>query len=234
MILGRQNSSFREIAVLSPLFKTGILFLTAMMLLACASNSKKDALKNASYTSDRNGITMQLEAPAKLNSVANVPHALALAVVQLNSSKAAVTLSKSSADLDKLLSGIPATDNAVLNVDRYVIQPSAVDKLTIERVQNAQVIVIYAGYFNALLDKRVRMYEVPVKISSEGWFSKTYSGGALPLNLSLSLGENSIVSLSIDKSDKDDSDVVSPNKDNPALNGSQPPSNTEPSKVMGL
>lgn len=234
MSLGRQNSSVRKNAVLSPLLKMGFVFCAAMLLSSCASNSKTDALKNANYTSDRNGITMQLKAVSKLNLVANVPHTLAIAVVQLNSAKAALALSKSSADLDKLLSGIPTTDNSVLAVDRYVIQPSAADNLTIERTKDAQIIVIYAGYFNALLDKRVRMHEIPVKITSEGWFKPTYSGAAQPLNLSLDLGENAIVSLTIDKSKSDSDDAVFPNKDNPALNGSQPPSNTLPSKVMGL
>jgi|GEM_PF-1279455 hypothetical protein len=234
MTLGRQNSLIREIAVLTPLIKISLLVSLVILLSSCASNSKKDALKNADYTSDRNGISLKLAAPARLNLVSNLPHTLALAVVQLNSSKAALALSKSSPDLDKLLSGIPPTDNAVLAVDRYVIQPSAADTLTIGRVKDAQVIVIYAGYFNALLDKRVRMYEIPVKISSTGWFKQTYSGSPLPLNLSMNLGETSIVDLSIIKSNTDDDETESPNKDNPTLNGAQPPSNSQPSKVMGL
>ena len=234
MTLGRQNSLIREIAVLTPLIKISLLVSLVILLSSCASNSKKDALKNADYTSDRNGITLKLEAPARLNLVSNLPHTLALAVVQLNSSKAALALSKSSPDLDKLLSGIPPTDNAVLAVERYVIQPGAADTLTIGRVKDAQVIVFYAGYFNALLDKRVRMHEVPVKISSKGWFEQTHSGSPLPLNLSLSLGETSIVDLSIIKSKTDDDEAEFPNKDNPTLNGAQPPSNAQPSKVMGL
>lgn len=234
MSLGHQNSSVREIAALSPLLKIGISFCTVMLLSSCASNSKTDAVKNANYTSDRNGITMQLKASSRLNLVANVPHALALSVVQLNSAKAALALSKSSADLDKLLTGIPTTDNAVLAVNRYVIQPGAADNFSIERTKDTQIIIIYAGYFNALLDKRVRMHEIPVKITSEGWIRPTYSGAAQPLNLSLSLGENSIDSLAIDKSKSGSDNNVFPNKNDPALNGSQPSSDTAPSKVMGL
>ena len=80
----------------------------------------------------------------------------------------------------------------------------------------------------------MRMYEIPVKISSTGWFKQTYSGSPLPLNLSMNLGETSIVDLSIIKSNTDDDETESPNKDNPTLNGAQPPSNSQPSKVMGL
>jgi hypothetical protein len=234
MILGRQNRLIREVAVSTPLLKISLLLCAVLFLASCASNTKKDAVKNANYTADRNGISLKLNAAEKLNLTANAPHTLALSVIQLNSSKAALALSKNSADLDNLLSGNPTSDAAVMAVDRYVIQPSAVDEITVGRVQDTQVIVIYAGYYDALLEKRVRLYEIPVKVTSKGWFKPTYSGSPLPLNLSINLGQTSIMDISIIKSNSDDEDAVTPNQDNPTLNGAQPPSNAPPSKVMAL
>lgn len=234
MILGYQNRLTQEVAVLSPLFKIGLLVCVILLFTSCASNTQKDAVKNANYTADRNGISVKLNASEKLNLSANTPHSLALSVVQLNSSKAALALSRSSSDLDSLLAGNPTSDSAVMAVDRYVIQPGAVDEITIGRVQDTQVLVIYAGFYDALLEKRVRLFEIPVKVTSKGWIRPTYSGSPLPLNLSLNLGQTSIMEASVIKSNSDDEDAMTPNQDNPTLNGAQPPSNAQPSKVMAL
>lgn len=234
MNFGNQNRPKCVGAFFLPLVKVFFLGFVALCFISCASNSKQDAVKNANYTSDRNGISLHLKAVEKLNLSANVPHALALAVIQLNSSKAALALSKSSPDLDNLLSGSPTSNSAVMAVDRYVIQPGAIDELTVGRVQDTQVIIIYAGYYDALLDKRVRIFEIPIKVTSKGWFEPTYSGNPLPLNLSVNLGETSLTELSVIKSNSDDEDAVTPNQDNPTLNGGQPPSNAPPSKVMVL
>jgi len=237
MILGHPNSFIQDIAVMSPFFKVCMILCAAILLTSCASDPKKEALQKTDYTSDRNGISLKIAAPVKLNLVGNSPHTLAMAVVQLNTPKAALALSKNSAELDKLLSGISPADSAILAVDRYVIQPSAMDTLTIGRVEDAQVILIYVGYFNALLEKRVRLYKVPVKIASQGWFgwlTRSYSGTPLPLNLSLNLGETAILDLSLANPHASDSSDTSSNKDNPTLNGAEPPKNSLPSKVMDL
>jgi hypothetical protein len=204
-----------------------------LALISCSTNSKKEALRDVDYTSDRTGITLKLNASAKLNLEANLPHTLALGVIQLNSPTAALALSKNSSELDKLLSGIPSTDNAVLAVNRYIVQPSAMDTLTIKRVQNTQVIIIYTGYFSAGLDKRVRLYEVPVKITSNGWFDTTYVGKPMPLFLSLSLDEAAIDNLTV-FNPNDDNSSSSPKVSNPVMNGGVPNPDAPVPKVMEL
>ena len=240
MIFNHQNDFIQEIEALGSLAKVSLVLCITTGLLACSSlntmvggNTKKDALDSTNYSSDPNGIILSIQAPEKLNYVGNASHTLALAIVQLNSSKAALALAKSSVDLDALLAGVATSNAAVVAVDRYIIQPSAVDTITARRAQDSQVVVIYAAYFDSLLVKRVRVYEIPVKVSAKGWVAQTYSANPLPLNLSLNLGETEIIDLVLVKTSDDDSGVSS-KKENPTLQGAQPVANPVPSKVMGL
>jgi hypothetical protein len=232
MIQSNPSGSFLKCAAIALLRVMTLLGIT-LFLVSCATNSKEDALKNTDYKGDRNGITIDITASDKLNLASNLPHTLALGVIQLNSSQASLALSKNSIELAALLAGIPSTNSAVTAINRYVIQPGAIDTVTIGRVQNTQVIIVYAGFFNAALDKCVRIYQIPVKITSKGWIEPTYSGNPAPLNLTLNLDETEIRSLTIVDPNEDKSNVR-PAIKNPVLNGGEPNPNAPLPKVMEL
>lgn len=229
----------------SPAFWLGAKFsfvtMTVLTLTSCSSvntmiggNTKKDALANASYLPDPAGISIQVKAVSTLNYVNDEPHTLAVAVVQLDSSKAAIKLAQDSDSLDQILVGSGTKNASVTAYDRFVVQPSSSDEVVLARAQDTQVVIVYAAYFNSLIQNRVRIQEIPLKISSKGAVAQTYQADAVPLSIQLQLGDTAIAQMTVPKEQKSDDNFFFRNADNPMLNGAIPILKNAAQGAMGL
>ncbi len=216
-----------------------LLFLMSLLLCAgCSSvnsalggNSEKDALAEAKYPSDPRGVVMKVQSSQNLNRYAGVPHTVAIAVIQGNNLKAIRKLTQNTVELDNLLSGKPASDPAIVGVDRLIVQPDAADTTVMARRADAQVVMVYAGYYNATLEQRTRMIEVPINVSSKGILVSTHTAKPLPMHLSLVLDETNIQSLAISTPDEK---AIYPSGNNPELQGERIQRDVNSLKVMPL
>jgi hypothetical protein len=216
-------------------------FFLLMMLSLCAGcssvnsalggNSEKDALAEAKYPADPRGVVMKVQSSRNLNLFSGLPHTVAIAVIQGNNPKAIRKLAQNAVELDNLLSGKPASDAAIVGVDRLIVQPGAADVTVMARRADAQVVLVYAGYYNATLEQRTRMIEVPINVSSKGIIVSTHTAKPIPMYLSLILDEANIQSLSIHTPGEKS---VFPSGNDPELRGEKIQGDPDLLKVMPL
>jgi hypothetical protein len=185
------------------------------MLSACSwlgGNSKSAALEKINYPRDGSGIKLIIRSSNNLNFVNDIPHTLAIAVMQTNSPKSAQTLSQSQDQLNNLLSGKSSANPAIISVDRFIVSPNANNEVTIARRAEVQALVIYAGFFSSPLEQIVRIFQIPIEVDSSGMVIKTYSASPMPVSLLLDLSDGSINDfhqLTKAELDKKDSEKIS-------------------------
>jgi hypothetical protein len=241
MFLSEQPSLMRASSAFLLLARVTVLMIALGSLFACSSmntmiggNTQKDAISNAVYLPDPNGISIRLKAVKNLNFVNQEAHTLAVAVVQVDSVKAAMKLAQNPDSLDKLLVGEAANDPSVTAYDRFIVQPSSSDEVVLARAQETQIIIIYAAYFNALIENRIRLQEIPLLISSKGIVAQTYQAKAAPLNIRLNLGDTAIAEMTVPKDELGADQYVFKNSNNPTLNSAIPILKSTAQGVMGL
>lgn len=241
MFLSEQPRLMRASSAFLLLARISVLAIAGSSLIACSSmntmiggNTKKDAVSNAVYLPDPKGISIRLKAVKNLNFVNQEAHTLAVAVVQVDSVKAAMKIAQNPDSLDKLLIGESTNDASVTAYDRFVVQPASSDEIVLARAQDTQVIVIYAAYFNALVENRIRLQEIPLVISSKGLVSQTYQANASPLIVNLHLGDTAIKDMEVPKDEKGASELVFKNSNNPTLNSAIPILKSTAQGVLGL
>jgi predicted component of type VI protein secretion system len=216
---------------------SGLVLFVFVALTGCSSvnsmlggNNAKDAMADIKYSSNPRGVVIDIHASKSLNSVSDAAHALTIAVIQGNNPKAVLKLSTNLEELDRLLSGGAVTDPAILSVDRYVVQPGAIDTIVLARRQEAQVVLLYAGYYNSPIAQRVRMLEVPVSVTESGILVKSYAAVPARMYMSLDLSEVMINDLKLLGSEP----VVFLNPDNSTLQGDRPKPDPDSSQVIQL
>jgi len=176
-----------------------------LSLLGCSSTKidpKAEALSKTNYTYDKNGVKLFVRSSKNLNLVNSKQYTLALTIVQVNSLKAATTLLKKEDVLNDLVIGKTVTDPSIIATDRLIISPEANEWVRLMRRTDTQAIVIFASYYDAMLEKKVRQFAIPVEIDSSGYIFKTYTANVVPLQLIVDLADTSINEIrAIDKND---------------------------------
>ncbi len=241
MFLSDPLSLIKASAAFSLSAKISLLTMTTLTLISCSSvnsmmggNTKKEAITSASYLPDPAGISIHVKSVANLNYVNDGPHTLAVAVIQVDSPKAAIKLAQDLDALDKLLIGAGTSDASVTAYDRFVVQPSSSDEIVLARAQETQIVIVYAAYFNSLIENRVRLQEIPLKISSKGMVAQTYQAQAAPLSIQLQLGDTAIKEMTVPKDQKGEEELLYKNANNPTLNSAIPILKSVAQGVMGL
>jgi len=181
------------------------MVMMTLSLLGCSSTKidpKAEALSKTNYTYEKNGVKLFVRSSKNLNLVNGRQYTLALTIVQVNSLKAATALLKKEDVLNDLVIGKPATDPAIIATDRLIISPEANEWVRLMRRTDTQAIVIFASYFDAMLEKKVRQFAIPVEIDSSGYIFKSYTANVVPLQLIVDLADTSINEIrAIDKND---------------------------------
>lgn len=213
------------------------MVMMTLSLLGCSSTKidpKAEALSKTNYTYEKNGVKLFVRSSKNLNLVNGRQYTLALTIVQVNSLKAATALLKKEDVLNDLVIGKPATDPAIIATDRLIISPEANEWVRLMRRTDTQAIVIFASYFDAMLEKKVRQFAIPVEIDSSGYIFKSYTANVVPLQLIVDLADTSINEIrAIEKND----DIEDPLDTKTRRSKSQKKSEAPPmttNKVLGL
>lgn len=213
------------------------MVMMTLSLLGCSSTKidpKAEALSKTNYTYEKNGVKLFVRSSKNLNLVNGRQYTLALTIVQVNSLKAATVLLKKEDVLNDLVIGKPATDPAIIATDRLIISPEANEWVRLMRRTDTQAIVIFASYFDAMLEKKVRQFAIPVEIDSSGYIFKSYTANVVPLQLIVDLADTSINEIrAIEKND----DIEDPLDTKTRRSKSQKKSEAPPlttNKVLGL
>jgi hypothetical protein len=181
------------------------MVVMTLSLLGCSSTKidpKAEALSKTNYSYEKNGVKLFVRSSKNLNLVNSKQYTLALTIVQVNSLKAATTLLKKEDVLNDLVIGKTVTDPSIIATDRLIISPEANEWVRLMRRTDTQAIVIFASYYDAMLEKKVRQFAIPVEIDSSGYIFKTYTANVVPLQLIVDLADTSINEIrAIDKND---------------------------------
>lgn len=164
--------------------------IAVLWLTACAK--KPDPVPVWGYQAD--GIRIHYTADKVLNAVDGRPHALLLAVYQLENPNAFNQFSSYPEGIKKLLEA-DGIDPSVLAVERTFIEPGQSDTIVLSRAEKAKWIGVVAGYYHMAPGKATRTYEITVKVESSGLVFKKREARIQPVNLELILGPQSIEEL---------------------------------------
>ena len=175
------------------------LSIVSTLLVGCSSvnsamggNTQKEAKAEVSWDYQKNGIMIELMAGNDLNFYANEAHTLVLGIYQLSDSKAFVKLIGNRPQMIKSLE-TGTGGEGVLQLDRYVVSPGRRTTITLDRVQDARFLGVFAGYYQGPATGAVRLYHVPLNIRTEGLVSTTYIATPAVLATRLYLGTDQIV-----------------------------------------
>lgn len=170
----------------------------ALVLQGCAAansamggNTVKQARAEVDWEPDKEGVLLEITAATDLNLYQNLPHTLLLTVFQMSDGAAFHKLVADPRQLARALESGQAGP-AFLQLSRYVVSPGRRTLLALDRVQQTRYVGIVAGYYQLEAAAAARLFEVPLSVSSKGWFSTTYSAQPVQLAVRLQLGAQSI------------------------------------------
>ncbi|MFY9346222.1 MAG: type VI secretion system lipoprotein TssJ [Orrella sp.] len=176
-----------------------VAFAMAISIGGCSSlggkstEEKTDQAKaKVSWSFEKEGIWLELAAQTDLNFYANRSHSLVLGVWQVDDEKVFVKLMGDPNAISHALA-TGTLPKAVLQLDRYVIQPDTRTLLKIDRVQDAKYVGIVAGYYVFDPARSARYYRIPLNIQSTGLISKDYTAEPAILALQMVLGSQRII-----------------------------------------
>lgn len=133
-----------------------------------------------SYTADRN-----------LNAMGDKPHALLLAVYQLTDPNPFNKLAKYQEGLKKLLEG-QDVDPTVTAVRKVFVEPGGSKTIELDRMEKTKWVGVVAGYYSLDPTKVSKAFEIPHKVETHGFISKTKVATVPTFELHLVLGPQSI------------------------------------------
>jgi type VI secretion system VasD/TssJ family lipoprotein len=138
------------------------------------------------------GLTLQLNADPGLNAYDGFSHNVVLCVFQLSEPSVFDELSANEGGIRKLLA-CDRFDKSVVHYERRFVSPGSKATVTMDRSEGAQFVGVVAGYFDLQPGMVTRNWQIPLKVSQEGWLfwkSDVYDPGTL--SMELLLGPNSI------------------------------------------
>ena len=158
---------------------------------AMGGNTAKQARGEVAWDHAADGVLIEITSPPDLNLYQDQPHTLLLTVFQVAD---AAEFRKLVADPQQLAQalGTGKAGPAILQTSRYVVAPGRRTLLSLDRVQQARFVGVVAGYYSLDAAGTARLFEVPLAVSSKGWFSTTYSAEPVPLAIRLQLGAQAI------------------------------------------
>ena len=132
------------------------------------------------------GIQIDYTAAHAVNLYDGKPHALLVAVYQLDSINGFKDLTKDEDGMNRLLQ-VERFDASVVGMDKFIVEPGESKTVTLDRVEKAKWVGVVAGYYLLTEQATSRFYEIPVIVEKKGLygFRKTVSSlGALSVRLS--------------------------------------------------
>ena len=185
-----------------PVWSLMLCMLAVLWLQGCAAansamggNTAKQARAEVGWETGKDGVLIEITSATDLNVYQNLPHTLLLTVLQMTDAAAFHKLVGDPQQLARALESGQAGTGFV-QLSRYVVSPGRRTLLALDRAQQSRYVGLVAGYYQLDAQGNARLFEVPLAVSSTGWFSTTYSAEPVPLAVRLELGAQGIVAAS--------------------------------------
>lgn len=187
----------RRYAVVPALFALAVVVLQgcAATNSAMGGNTARQARAEVTWEAGKDGVLIEITSANDLNLYENLPHTLLLSVFQMTDAAAFHKLKADPQQLSRVLASGRAGPDFV-QLSRYVVAPGRRTLLALDRAQQSHYVGFVAGYYQLDAESNARLFEVPLTVSSRGWFSSTYSAEPAPLAVRLNLGAQGIASAS--------------------------------------
>jgi type VI secretion system VasD/TssJ family lipoprotein len=176
-----------------------VVALTSPLLQGCAAansamggNTTKQARAEVEWSAGKEGVLIEITSATDLNLYQNLPHTLLLTVFQMTDAAAFQKLVADPQQLSRAL-GSGQAGAGFVQLNRYVVSPGRRTLLALDRVQQSRYVGLVAGYYQLDAQANSRLFEVPLAVSSKGWFSSTYTAEPVPLAIRMQLGAQGIV-----------------------------------------
>ena len=140
-------------------------------LVACASNTELTVAEEDWIFQER-AISLEIDAPADLNTLNGRPHALAIGFYQLNDPNTFTGLVATRQGAQELL-GKGKIDDTVAYFRRITVQPGEHRTVVINRAKTAQHVGLIVGYYNINPKNDVSLFKIPIKATERGLVEKT-------------------------------------------------------------
>jgi len=150
--------------------KTVSYLFATYLLVACASNTEL-MVADEEWVFEERAISLEIDAPADLNTLNGRPHALAIGFYQLNDPKTFEGLKETPEGAEQLLA-MGRIDETVAYFRRITVQPGEHRTVVINRAKTAQHVGLIVGYYNINPKNDVGLFEVPIKATARGLVEK--------------------------------------------------------------
>lgn len=154
--------------------------------------SPKQAMAAPNAPFAEQAVIVQVRPDAQLNVALGQAHTLVLGVLQAARTDTLSALADQPAQVEQAL--VSARETAgLLQITRFIIQPGHPCTARIDRVRGALAVGLALGYAQPGSGRRLRVFEVPVSLSSSGWVFRSYTASAQPLHIRLLLGPTEVL-----------------------------------------
>ena len=171
------------------------IFALALACAGCSAfkgTSRDEAMNQMTWDFANDAVIVEIAAQPNLNQYGDEAHTLLLGVYQMSDAAPFRDLSADPVSLAKAMeSGKAGT--SFLQFSRYVVSPGQHSILILDRAQQAKYIGVTAGYYRMGASTATRLFDVPVKVTSKGWVSSTYSAVPAPLIVRMNFGAETIL-----------------------------------------
>ena len=180
----------------------GLLRRIALLLIlpglgACSSSMMggvpaSQAMGQADWAFAADAIHLLVQASPQLNMEQGQPHTLLLGVLQMKDSAPFFKLLAEPDALSMMMASDHAGDDFI-SLTRYLVVPGQTASVSLDRAQQAHFVALIAGYDQLGVKDSVRLFAIPLKLSSDGIVVKTWQASPDRLALQLTLGEHAIL-----------------------------------------
>lgn len=182
------------------LSKVIILFAAVTALGGCTNIqpltmlTKQQAINQVPTPFSQGSIALIIRANPDLNSWNEIANSCTVLVIQAHKAISLNKVLSDPAQLKSLFHGAGAEDD-ILKVDRYAVMPGQVTTLHIDRSENALQVAIVAGYYPFPQKQHMAIVNIPIILTSNGWWTKRWSAKLSPLTIDVTLGAQGIIQL---------------------------------------
>ena len=158
-----------------------------LMLAGCAA----PPVIPPDYGYGEKAIDLNLIADPMINLYQDSAHTLLVCVYQLRDPNAFNQRAGTTPGLYELLQ-CNQFDPSVTNAERIILYPGKDVQRTIDRAEGTRYVAIAAGYYNLGKDSTTRLFPIPVKEESLGFFSRQRVASPAQLIIDLEFGPQKI------------------------------------------
>lgn len=152
---------------------------------------KTQAINNVTPSFSAGAITLHVSSDPQLNAWDDISNSCSLLILQSPEKKTLQELMNNPVLIKQFFSSVGKADG-ILKVDKYTAMPGQELSLHIDRSEGTKYVGIIAGYYPFPGKQHMSLLEIPVEITEDGWWNKTWHASLTHLVKKIYLGKESI------------------------------------------